>query len=46
VEIVRKVTGKEVKLPWVHVWRFRDGKVTEVPALTDTARAADALGKL
>jgi len=41
-----KETGKEVKLPWVHVWRFRDGKVTEVQALTDTALAADALGRL
>jgi len=26
------------------VWRFSDGKVTEVQALTDTALAADALG--
>lgn len=41
-----KDTGKEVKLPWVHVWRFSDGKVTEVQALTDTALAADALGRL
>jgi uncharacterized protein len=41
-----KETGKEVKLPWVHVWRFRDGKATEVQALTDTALAADALGTL
>jgi uncharacterized protein len=39
-------TGNEVKLPWVHVWRFRDGKVAEVQALTDTALAADALGRL
>jgi len=39
-----KETGKEVKLPWVHIWRFSDGKVTEVQALTDTALAADALG--
>jgi ketosteroid isomerase-like protein len=41
-----KDTGKEVKLPWVHVWRLRDGKVIDVLALTDTALAADALGKL
>jgi hypothetical protein len=41
-----KETGKEVKLPWVHVWRFSDGKVKEVHVLTDTALAADALGKL
>ena len=31
-----KETGKEVKLPWVHVWRFSGGKVTEVQALTGT----------
>lgn len=41
-----KETGKEVKLPFVHVWRFSDGQVREVQALTDTALAADALGTL
>jgi ketosteroid isomerase-like protein len=41
-----KDTGKEVKLPWVHIWRFSGDKVTEVQALTDTALAADALGTL
>jgi ketosteroid isomerase-like protein len=41
-----KETGKEVKLPFVHIFRFSDGKVTEVQALTDTALAADALGRL
>jgi ketosteroid isomerase-like protein len=41
-----KDTGKEVKLPWVHIWRFSGDKVTEVQALTDTALAADALGAL
>jgi len=41
-----KQTGKEVKLPWVHIWRFSDGKATEVQALTDTALAAEALGTL
>jgi ketosteroid isomerase-like protein len=41
-----KETGKEVKLPWVQVFRFEGGKVTEVQALTDTALAADALGRL
>ena len=41
-----KETGKEVKLPWVHVWRYSGGKVTEVQALTDTALSADALGNL
>ena len=39
-----KDTGKEVKLPWVHIWRFRGDQVSEVQALTDTALAADALG--
>lgn len=43
-EAKAKESGKEVKLPWVHVWRFSDGKATEVQALTDTALAADALG--
>ena len=41
-----KDTGKEVKLPWVHIWRFSGDKVTEVQALTDTALDADALGAL
>jgi len=41
-----KQTGKEVKLPWVHIWSFSDGKATEVQALTDTALAAEALGTL
>jgi len=41
-----KQTGREVKLPWVHVFRFSDGQVTEVQALTDTALAANALGSL
>ena len=42
-----KETGKSVKVPFVHVWRFDgDGKATEVQALTDTAMAADALGTI
>ena len=45
-EAKAKDTGKEVKLPWVHVWHFSDGEVTEVQALTDTALAADALGNI
>jgi uncharacterized protein len=45
-EATGKETGKSVKLPWVHIWRFRDGDAVEVQALTDTALAADALGKL
>jgi uncharacterized protein len=45
-EAKAKETGKEVKLPWVHVWRFSGDEVTEVQALTDTALAADALGAI
>jgi ketosteroid isomerase-like protein len=45
-ESTGKETGTDVKLPWVHVWRFSEGKVTEVQALTDTALAANALGRL
>jgi uncharacterized protein len=45
-EAKAKQTGKEAKLPFVHVWRFSDGQATEVQALTDTALAADALGTL
>ena len=45
-EATAKETGKSVKLPWVHIWQFDGGKVTEVQALTDTALAADALGKI
>jgi ketosteroid isomerase-like protein len=46
VEATAKETGDSVKLPFVHVWRFSDGKATEVQALTDTAMAADALGAI
>lgn len=41
-----KETGKEVRVPFVHVWRFSDGTATEALLLTDTALAADALGRL
>ena len=47
VEATAKETGDSVKLPFVHIWRFgSDGKATEVQALTDTAKAAEALGTL
>jgi ketosteroid isomerase-like protein len=39
-----KSTGKDLKVPFVHVWRMSDGKVSRVQLLTDTALAADALG--
>ncbi len=46
-EAKAKETGKDVKLPFVHIWRFDGGgKATEVQALSDTALAADALGTL
>jgi uncharacterized protein len=45
-EAKAKETGKEVKVPFVHVWRFSDGKATEALLLTDTALVADALGRL
>jgi len=41
-----KETGNEVKLPFVHVYRFRDGKVERIQLLFDTALAAEALGRL
>jgi uncharacterized protein len=36
--------GNENKLPFVHVWRFQDGKASEVQVLTDTLEAAKNLG--
>ena len=36
-------SGGEFKAPFVHVNRVRDGKVTEVLALTDTAVLRDAI---
>jgi ketosteroid isomerase-like protein len=40
-----KATGTDVKVPFVHVWRMRGGKVYRGQALTDTAVVADALGR-
>ncbi len=39
-----RATGTDVKVPFVHVWRMREGKVRRGQALTDTAVVADALG--
>jgi ketosteroid isomerase-like protein len=39
-----KETGKDVRVPFVQVWRFKEGKATEVLALTDTFETAKALG--
>jgi uncharacterized protein len=44
IEARGKQSGKDVKAPFVHVWRFSDGKVARVQVLTDTALVADALG--
>jgi uncharacterized protein len=38
-----KETGREVKVPFVQVWRLRDGKAERVQALTDTAVVAEAI---
>jgi ketosteroid isomerase-like protein len=38
-----KATGTSVKVPFVHIWRMRGGKVYRGQALTDTAVVADAL---
>ena len=36
--------GDSIKFPFVHVWRMRDGKGSEVLALTDSFEVAKALG--
>jgi len=43
-EAKAKETGNQVRVPFVQVWRFSDGKATEVLALTDTFETAKALG--
>jgi uncharacterized protein len=39
-----KSSGEHVKVPFAHVWRFRDGKAARVQILEDTAVLANALG--
>jgi ketosteroid isomerase-like protein len=39
-----RATGTDVKVPFVHIWRMREGKAYRGQALTDTAVVADALG--
>ena len=39
-----KQTGKDFKVPVVHIWRMRDGKVERAQTLTDTAVVLEALG--
>ena len=36
--------GSQVKVPFVHIWRFQDGKASRVQLLTDTLEVARALG--
>jgi uncharacterized protein len=36
--------GKNVKAPFVHIWRMQDGKAKRVQALTDTLEVGRALG--
>jgi ketosteroid isomerase-like protein len=40
-----KAAGTDVRVPFVHIWRMRDGKAHHGQALIDTAVVADALGK-
>ena len=39
-----KTTGKAVSAQFAHVWRFRDGRIIEVPQYTATKQWADAFG--
>jgi uncharacterized protein len=39
-----KSSGEQVKVPFAHVWRMRDGKVGRAQILEDTAVIARALG--
>ena len=43
-EAKAKETGNEIHWPFVQVWRFREGKATEVLALADTFEIAKGLG--
>ena len=43
-EAKAKESGTEIRVPFVQVWRFRDGTAVEVLALTDTFETAKALG--
>ena len=43
-EAKAKDGGKELRTPFVQVWRFKEGKATEVLALSDTFETAKALG--
>lgn len=34
------------RLPWVHIWRLKDGRAERLQLLTDTLRAARLLGRV
>ncbi|HUI80502.1 MAG TPA: nuclear transport factor 2 family protein [Bryobacteraceae bacterium] len=40
-----KATGKRVDAQFVHVFKFRDGKIVKFQQYTDTAQFRDALGR-
>src|SRR3954451_10575999 len=42
-EATAKSTGKSIKVPFVHVWRFEGDKAKQVLTLSDTAVIAEAL---
>lgn len=44
VEAKAKATGSEVKVPYVHIWRFENGEARRFQNLFDTALVAEALG--
>jgi ketosteroid isomerase-like protein len=44
LEAKAKESGAEVRAPFVHVWRFKDDRATEVLALADTFETAKELG--
>jgi ketosteroid isomerase-like protein len=46
IEGTAKETGQSVNTPFVHIYRFGDGKVTRLQILTDTLTGARALGKV
>ncbi len=43
-EATPKGGGETIKQPFVHVYRFEDGKVKRIQLLTDTYQTAKALG--
>ena len=44
-EATVKGGGQDIKVPFVHIFRMRDGKAERIQILTDTAVVADALGQ-